>query len=155
MPSDSPFDASKGVFPYEALTTDNYMEVLSRSEPFEHREFHSSLKRGNLLSMVDYQKYVEDARGFENRWENLKRYNIQDTVIMINPILNLIDMFAEKYIDMLHGISLASNAAAMKFMGCFFPSLFNSSLSPAHDFDINKNYTIESKEKEFELTREK
>jgi hypothetical protein len=92
------------------------MEVLNKSEPFAQVEFHSTL-RDSDISGKDYEVYLVDlkTKGFQNRWEYLKFYNINDVKIMISPIYNLINMLFQWKVDMLTNITLASIAQCMKF----------------------------------------
>ena len=96
----------KGVFPYEAITTDNFNDVLSMTEPFTAYAFYSSLHRSNLLTDDQYKQYVIDAKHYANRWDYLLHYNDTDVEIMIKSIINLIDMNAEYLIDLQHNLSL-------------------------------------------------
>jgi type III secretory pathway component EscR len=49
----------KGFFPYESITTDNYKEYLSKTEPYEQKDFYSSLTKSNI-SDSEYQVYFKD-----------------------------------------------------------------------------------------------
>ena len=40
--------SEKGIFPYEAFDTNNYREVLDKSEPFTHDDFYSYLNQKNI-----------------------------------------------------------------------------------------------------------
>ena len=132
----------KGVFPYEAINTENYNEVLSKSEPFSQADFHSELNQSDI-SDKDYAAYLEDAKNFKSRWDYLLHYNRLDVEAMISPINNLISLFWEHKIDMLKSLSLSANASAIKYAKCY------------DDFDINGNYTNEPKKKDvFEMTQE-
>jgi hypothetical protein len=109
-------ELQKGVFAYDGFNSTNYMEVLNKSEPFAQVDFHSTL-RDSDISDKDYQTYLEDwkIKGFPNRWEYLKYYNINDVEIMISPIDKLINMFFKWKVDMLANITLAGIAQCMKF----------------------------------------
>ena len=132
----------KGIFPYEAINTENYNEVLSKSEPFEQADFHSELNQSDI-SDTDYQAYLEDARNFPTRWDYLLHYNRLDVEAMISPINNLIELFWEHKIDMLKSLSLSANASAIKYAKCY------------DDFDINGDYTTEIPRKDrFKITQE-
>jgi hypothetical protein len=87
------------------------MEVLNKTEPFAQVDFHSTIRNSDI-SDEDYQTYHEDlkTKGFPNRWEYLKFYNINDVEIIISPIYNLMKMFFQWKIDMLVNITLASIA---------------------------------------------
>lgn len=54
-------NGAKGVFPYEAINSSNYNEVLSSAEPFSHESFYSSLTQSNLLSDEQYEQYINDG----------------------------------------------------------------------------------------------
>lgn len=41
--SNGSINESKGVFPYEAINSENYDKVLSKSDPFTHEDFYSYL----------------------------------------------------------------------------------------------------------------
>ncbi|KAA6362539.1 MAG: hypothetical protein EZS28_041934, partial [Streblomastix strix] len=97
----------KGVFPYDAINTNNYNEVLSQTEPFKKEDFDNKLRKESMTDDA-YQIYLEDSKQFKNRWDYLQYYNKQDTSIMIKPIENLIDMNFENGIDMFNHISMAS-----------------------------------------------
>ena len=131
----------KGIFPYEAITMDNYNEVLSKSEPFSPEDFHSELNQSEI-SAKDYMMYLEDAKNFSSRWDYLKHYNILDVKAMISPLDNLINLFWEHKIDMLKNLSLSANASAIKYAKCY------------DDFDINGDYSIHESETKFTPTRE-
>jgi hypothetical protein len=109
-------DLQKGVFAYDGFNSNNYMEVLNKSEPFTQVDFHSTL-RDSDISDKDYEAYLVDwkEKMFTNRWEYLKFYNINDVKIMISPIDNLMKMFFKWKVDMLANITLASIAQCMKF----------------------------------------
>jgi hypothetical protein len=49
----------KGFFPYEVITSDNYKDYLSKTEPFKHKDFSSSLTKLSK-SDSDYQRYLND-----------------------------------------------------------------------------------------------
>jgi hypothetical protein len=109
-------DLQKGVFAYDGFNSNNFMEVLNKSEPFTQVYFHSIL-RDSDISVKDYEVYLVDwkVKGFLNRWEYLKHYNIKDVQIMISPIDNLIKIFFQWKVDMFVNITLASIAQYMKF----------------------------------------
>ena len=69
---------SKGVFPYEAINTENYNEVLSQAEPFEYEAFYSYLNQKNPLTPDDYKLYLEDTKNYKTRWDYLLAYNDND-----------------------------------------------------------------------------
>jgi hypothetical protein len=92
------------------------MEVLNNTEPFAQVDFHSTL-RDSDINDKDYQTYLEDwkTKGFPNRWEYLKYYNINAIEIMISPIYYLIKTFFQWKVDMFANITLASIAQYIKF----------------------------------------
>jgi hypothetical protein len=49
----------KGVFAYDQFNSNNYMEVLNKTEYFAQVDFHSTL-RDSDISDKDYQTYLED-----------------------------------------------------------------------------------------------
>jgi hypothetical protein len=67
----------KGVFAYDGFNSNNYMEVLNKSEPFTQVDFHSTL-RDSDISDKDYEAYLVDwkEKMLTNRWEYLKFYNV-------------------------------------------------------------------------------
>lgn len=42
----------KGIFPYEAINTTNYNEILSKQEPFEHSDFFSTLRTRSTSRII-------------------------------------------------------------------------------------------------------
>jgi hypothetical protein len=52
-------ELQKGVFAYDGFNSNNYMEVLNKSEPFTQVDFHSTL-RDSDISDKDYEIYLED-----------------------------------------------------------------------------------------------
>ncbi|KAA6404190.1 MAG: hypothetical protein EZS28_000273, partial [Streblomastix strix] len=85
----------KDVFPYEIINSCNWKDVLVKAEPFEYEDFKSQLKRGYSISKDEYDQYLIDFKRFTNRLEHLKYYNINDTEIMVKPLMNLIDTFEQ------------------------------------------------------------
>ncbi|KAA6372173.1 MAG: hypothetical protein EZS28_032300, partial [Streblomastix strix] len=71
-------DGQKGVFPYDAINTDNFNDVLSKSEPFSKEYFDNKLRKESITDEA-YQIYLEDSKQFKNRWDYLQYYNEQDT----------------------------------------------------------------------------
>ncbi|KAA6319036.1 MAG: hypothetical protein EZS28_054866, partial [Streblomastix strix] len=123
---------SKGLFPYEGITFDNYNYELNKSQPFSIRAFDSQLKN-KTMSDDDYQLYLTDAKNYATRWDYLQHYNELDTQIMIQPLDNHINWFYQYKVDMLSFMSLAANANAIKYAIAY------------KDFDLNVNYTQQSK----------
>ncbi|KAA6374577.1 MAG: hypothetical protein EZS28_029897, partial [Streblomastix strix] len=146
----------KDVFLYEIINSKNWKEVLVKTEPFEYEDFKSQLKGGYSITKDEYDQYLIDFKRFTNRLEYIKYYNINDTEIMIKPLMNLIDAFEQFNIDVLHYISIASYAYATKHYSTYFPSKFNlESDKQAYyeDFDINADYSNPNPNaKPFELT---
>ena len=126
----------KGFFPYEAISLDNYKEVLAKSEPFKQEHFYSYLNQKGMND-EDYKIYLEDAKNFRTRWDYLQHYNELDTQIMINPIDNIIQLNWERKVDCLRNLSLSSNASQIKYAECY------------HDFDISKDYSEETHDPTF------
>ncbi|KAA6355075.1 MAG: hypothetical protein EZS28_049398, partial [Streblomastix strix] len=123
---------SKGLFPYEGITYDNYIYELNKSQPFSIKAFDSMLKN-KTMNDDDYQLYLSDAQNYATRWDYLQHYNELDTQIMIQPLDNLINWFYQYNVAMLNSISLAANANAIKYAIAY------------KDFDINTNYPQQSK----------
>jgi hypothetical protein len=71
----------KGFFPYEAITTDNNKEILSKIDLFEQKDFYSSLTK-SIISDSNYQVYLKDYEQYAQRSDYLLHYNEQDTIIM-------------------------------------------------------------------------
>jgi hypothetical protein len=109
-------NSQKGVFVYDGFNSNNYMEVLNKSEPFAQVDFHSTLHDLDIRDK-DYQTYLIDwkPKVFPNRWEYLKFYNIDDIKIIISPIDNLIKMFFQLKVDILANFTLPTIAECMKF----------------------------------------
>ncbi|KAA6328010.1 MAG: hypothetical protein EZS28_053765, partial [Streblomastix strix] len=102
-------DGNKGVFPYDAINTDNYKEVLEKKILFSQEDFNNKL-RDEQISDDDYKLYLEDSKNFNNRCDYLQYYNELDTTIMIKPIDRLIEMNFSNGIDMFNYVSMASCA---------------------------------------------
>ena len=134
-------DLQKGEFPYDALTVENYEEVLSKPFPFTKKSFNNMMKNSKI-SDADYLAYVKDSVNFKTRWDYLQHYNELDTQAMISPLDNLIEIYWEYKIDCLKSLSLSSNASSLKYALAY------------RDFDINKDYSFTSKEPEFKMTKE-
>jgi hypothetical protein len=133
-------DRVKGFFPYESLNILNFTDELSKSEPFEQKDFYSSLT-GKNLSDEDYKDYLKDAKQYPTRLTQLLAYNEQDTKIMIPIIDYLIKKFAEDSVDMLRNFSLSSCASQTKYAGAY------------EDFYIEGDYS-ETKKSTFVLSKE-
>ncbi|KAA6370322.1 MAG: hypothetical protein EZS28_034151, partial [Streblomastix strix] len=87
---------SKGLFPYEGITFDNYNYELNKSQPFSIKAFGSQLKN-KTMSDDDYQLYLTDAKNYATRWDYLQHYNELDTQIMIQPSITLEKGTKRKY----------------------------------------------------------
>ena len=132
----------KGTFPYEAVNSENFDDVLSMSEPFKHKDFHSYLNQKNALSNKEYEEYLEDSKRFIDRWEYLLAYNDNDVEMMIKPIDNLIEMNAKYGIDMLSNLSLSRNASEIKYAMAY------------KNFDIDYDYGVLNSKNTFKPTKE-
>ncbi|KAA6361788.1 MAG: hypothetical protein EZS28_042685, partial [Streblomastix strix] len=106
---------SKGLFPYECITFDNYNQELIKSQPFPIKAFDSMLKN-KTMSDDDYLLYLSDAKNYAIRWDYLKYCDELDTQIMIQPLDNLINWFYQYNVDMLSFMSLAANANAINML---------------------------------------
>ncbi|KAA6397781.1 MAG: hypothetical protein EZS28_006695 [Streblomastix strix] len=132
---------SKGLFPYEGITYDNYNYELIKSQPFPIKAFDSLLKNKTITD-DDYLLYLNDAQNYGTRWDYLQHYNELDTQIMIQPLDNYINWFYQYNVDMLSLMSLAANANAIKYAIAY------------KDFDLNVNYPqSQSKSKPFILSQ--
>ncbi|KAA6358819.1 MAG: hypothetical protein EZS28_045654 [Streblomastix strix] len=89
----------KDVFPYEIINSKNWNEVLMKTEPFEYEDFKSQIKGGYSITKDEYDQYLVDFKRFNNRLEYLKYYNISDTEIVVEPLMNLIDIFEQFNIE--------------------------------------------------------
>jgi hypothetical protein len=107
-------DMQKGVFPYEAISLDNYDEILSKTEPFSKEDFNSYLRQSHI-SDQDYEKYLSTARKYPTRWEYLRAYNIRDAVCMLSPMDAIIEANWVYKVDTLSNYSLSSNASSIKY----------------------------------------
>jgi hypothetical protein len=67
------------------------MELLNKTELLVQLDFHSTL-RDSDINDKDYETHLQDlkTKGFSNRWEYLKYYNINDVEIMISVTQNII-----------------------------------------------------------------
>jgi hypothetical protein len=119
----------KGFFPYEASTTDNYKDYLSKTEPFDQKDFYSSLTKSDI-SDSDYEIYLKDYEQYNLRSDYLLHYNELDTRIMVEPINFLIKNFAKFDVDMLKQVSAASCAVQVKYS------------FPYQKFNVDEEYEI-------------
>ncbi|KAA6357934.1 MAG: hypothetical protein EZS28_046539, partial [Streblomastix strix] len=98
----------KDVFPYEVINSKNWIEILMKTEPFEYEDFKSQLKGGYSITKDEYDQYSVDFKRFAKILEYLKYYNINDTEIMVKPLMNLIDSIELLNIDDLYQIQIVS-----------------------------------------------
>jgi hypothetical protein len=116
-------DDEKCVFPYEFIQSNNYMEILSKTDPFPQYSFNNVMDKSKM-SDADYIKFLNDWKELKDKlmlermcgWDYLKYYNTKDTQIMIKPILFLIDVWKKFNINMLNFMTLANYAQAIKYM---------------------------------------
>ena len=123
-------NSSKGVFPYEAVNTENFNEILSQTLPFEYQDFYSSLHQRYLISEEEYKIYHEDSKRFTSRWDYLLSYNDNDVEMMIKPIDNLISLNAQYNVDLISNLSLSKNSVCIKYALAY------------KDFDPSVDYAI-------------
>ena len=128
--SSSSLKSEKGVFPYEAINSNNYNEVLSKSEPFSYNDFYSYLNQSNPLTKDEYQTYLEDSKNYKTRWDYLLAYNDNDVEMMIKPIDYLIELNAQYNVDLISNLSLSKNASCIKYALAY------------KDFNPNGNYNV-------------
>jgi hypothetical protein len=131
----------KGSFPYEAITTDNYKEYLSKTKPFEQKDFYSSLTKSSI-SDSDYQVYLKDYEQYARRFDYLLHYNEQETIIMADPINFLIKNFVKFHVDKLKQVSAVSCAVQVKYS------------FPYSQFQLDSVFKIPIITKPFEYTPE-
>jgi hypothetical protein len=67
-------EKQKGIFPYELLEENTFVEELNKQKPFKYENFHSSLK-GKNISQEEYNNYLTLNKNY-NRLEYLQWYNI-------------------------------------------------------------------------------
>jgi hypothetical protein len=118
----------KGFFLYELIKYDNNDEILHLNDSFEQNDFFSSISN-STISDEDYQIYLKDYTNFGSKKDYLLHYNEQDTIIMIDPINNLIDKYAKYGVDIMSFSSCSSKSAALKYALAY------------ENFDINWNYS--------------
>lgn len=71
-------NSNKGVFPYEAINDENFNEILSQTQPFEHKDFYSSLQQRLLINDDEYEKYKDDAREYYRPAQRADRNDVLD-----------------------------------------------------------------------------
>ncbi|KAI5543715.1 DNA/RNA polymerase superfamily, partial [Trichomonas vaginalis G3] len=121
----------KSFFHYQFITWENYEEELYKVEPFTQE----------TISDSDYQIYLNDAKNFKNRLEYFIHYCNKDVEIMIDPIDKIIEETFVYKIDVLHNLSLSSNASMIRYALAY------------KDFNPNEKYPEEEIESSFELTK--
>jgi hypothetical protein len=120
-------EKQKGIFLYELLSENTFVEELNQQDLFKYEDFNSSLK-GKNISESEYNNFFDLSKNM-NRLEYLEWYNTQDVIIMCPIIDFLIHKFAEYNVDMLRNISLSSCANQVKFAMAY------------KDFNINSDYS--------------
>ena len=123
-------NSSKGVFPYEAVNTENFNDVLSQTQPFEYKDFYSYLGQRFLITEEEYNLYLEDSKRFQTRWDYLLSYNDNDVEMMLKPIDNLINLNAEYNVDLISNLSLSKNSVCIKY------ALAYKDFDPSIDYGI-------------------
>jgi hypothetical protein len=128
----------KIMFPYEAINADYYAFVLPEKRPFAKDDFKSYLKN-SVLSDKEYKEYIDEWNRirFEDSWDLLRYYNVNNVKIMISLIDNLINMMfysdPNVHIDMLFCITLASVAQMFKWSYCFINFVLKNFLNYSND----------------------
>jgi hypothetical protein len=111
------------MFAYEGINADNYSFELADKISFVKDDFKSHLKN-SVLRDKEYKEYIEEWNriGFQDRWESLRYYNMNNLKIIISPINDLINMMfygnPNVHIDMLSYITLASVGQIFKWSYC-------------------------------------
>ncbi|KAA6381696.1 MAG: hypothetical protein EZS28_022777 [Streblomastix strix] len=118
---------SKGLFPHESITYDNYNQELIKSQHFQIKTFDSKLKN-KTISDEDYLIYRNDAKNYATKLDNLQHYNELGTQIMIQQLDNLNNWFYQHTADIFSFMSLASNVNVIKHAIAY------------KDFDLSINY---------------
>ena len=130
----------KSFFPYQFVTVQNWKDELFKSEPFTQESFYSALTKTSI-SDDDYKTYLEDTKNFKNRLDYFIHYCNKDVEIMIDPIDTIINETFEYKIDMLHNLSLSSNASMIRYALAY------------SDFDPNETYPSNQGNNTFKLTK--
>ena len=88
---------------------------MDSKEILPQSSFYSNLTKQGITE-AEYQDYVTDmtSNGWTH-WDYLKKYNIQDTEIMIPALNFMINHNVQYGIDLLNYVSLSSYAYAMKY----------------------------------------
>ena len=111
-------DDVKGQFPYAKINSDNLIENLLRTTPFEQKDFFNTLSRKDI-SDEDYNTYLKDFSTCKDFYDYTKKYNSQDINVMY-PILNtLIEKNWEDHIDTLTMLSISAISKADKYLSCY------------------------------------
>jgi hypothetical protein len=87
--SDTVTERVKGYFPYEAITYENYLQVLDFAEPFSYEDFVGAITAEEYE--INVNEYCSNKK-FETRMQYFLHYNELDTQIMIEPINYLISV---------------------------------------------------------------
>lgn len=130
----------KSFFPYQFITVQNWRDELMKHEPFEQKDFYSALTKTSI-SDEDYKTYLEDSKNYKSRLEYFIHYCNKDVEIMIDPIDAIINETFEHKVDMLHNMSLSSNASMIRYSMAF------------KDFKPNEFYPSTNAESSFKLTK--
>ena len=104
----------KNFFPYQFITVQNWKDELFKTEPFKKEHFYSDLTKTDI-SDEDYSTYLQDTKNYTNRLEYFIHYCDMDVMIMLDPIDSIIAETFEYKIDMLHNMSLSSNASMIRY----------------------------------------
>jgi hypothetical protein len=134
-------DKEKGIFPYNVLFTTNYNEILNSTKPFTHEQFYDPLKCSNITT-ERYNEYLEEMKLYKTNLDYLLHYNEYDVEIMAPIVDDLIKRFYQYDVDMLRNVSLSACASQVKYAFAY------------KEFDMNKDYNITQKVKNYNLTEE-
>ena len=130
----------KSYFPYQFVTVQNWEKELYKSEPFTQDSFYSALTKKSI-SDEEYKVYLDDSEKYKNRLEYFIHYCNQDVEIMIDPIDKIINETFEYKVDMLHNLSLSSNASMIRYAMTYT------------DFDPSAEYPESNGDSTFRLTK--
>ena len=130
----------KNFFPYQFVTVQNWKEELFKEEPFKKEHFYSDLTKTDITD-EDYATYLEDTKNFKNRLDYFIHYCDMDVKIMIDPIDAIIAETFEYNVDMLHNMSLSSNASMIRYSLAY------------EDFNPRVTYASTTKKSDYILTK--
>ena len=130
----------KSFFPYQFITVQNWKDELYKDTLFTKKHFYSALTK-STISDDDYMTYLRDRLNYKNRLEYFIHYCNVDVEIMIDPIDTIINETFEYKIDMLHNLSLSSNASMIRYALAY------------SDFDPNETYPENTGNSTFKLTK--